>query len=136
MIDFELDFAGKVFVAGCTFYPLSSAGTHAAGVSRENISVLATAVGVPLLDGGRQGPTLFCSLIRVCRAFYLEGNLEEDADIVIPDHGPELLLATCASRVVVRPACSSWNYLDGGEFSPRVPVHSALTTPSLVSSLD
>jgi hypothetical protein len=55
MIHFELDLAGKVFVAGCTFCPLSYAGTHAAGVYRENIAVLATVGGVPQVDGGRQG---------------------------------------------------------------------------------
>jgi hypothetical protein len=56
------------------------------------------------------GPTLFCSLICVCCVFYLAGNLEEDAHGVFPDPSPELLLlATCASRLVVPPACSGYN---------------------------
>jgi hypothetical protein len=55
MIDFELRLAGKVFVAGCTFCPLSSTGACAAGVSREDIAILAADVGVLLLEGGRQG---------------------------------------------------------------------------------
>jgi hypothetical protein len=50
MIDFELDLAGNVLVAGCTFCPLSSAGVHAAGVSRKDIAILSIG-GVLLLYG-------------------------------------------------------------------------------------
>jgi hypothetical protein len=50
MIDFELDLVGNVLVSGCTFCLLSSAGVHAAGVSRKDIAVLAVG-GVLLLYG-------------------------------------------------------------------------------------
>jgi hypothetical protein len=40
-------------------------------------------------------------------------NLEEDAIGVFPDHVPEqLLMATCASHMVVGPVSSGFNYLD------------------------
>jgi hypothetical protein len=51
MINFELDLVGNVLVAGCTLCPMSCTGVHAAGVSREDIAVLAAVSGVLLLYG-------------------------------------------------------------------------------------
>jgi hypothetical protein len=47
-------------------------------------------------------------------------NLEEDSAGVFPDHVLDLLLATCASCLVVGLAGSSFNYLNGGKFTSVV----------------